>query len=81
MAEGASRERWSRTSSLMCLLANAFRDEKKRKKPFAPRDFNPWEGGSKVLKSDVRSVKELKPVLKRVFNAGERRMKMVVEKK
>jgi len=41
MADGAMRERWSHTSSLMALLANLQRDPKKGKR-FSPEDFDPF---------------------------------------
>ena len=41
MADGAMRERWSHTSSLMALLANLHRDPRKGKR-FGPDDFDPF---------------------------------------
>jgi len=41
MAEGLGRERWAHTSLICTLIANANRDPKKRR-PFAPSDFDPY---------------------------------------
>ena len=49
MGEAAGRERWSRASALMALLANVNRDPK-RGRSFSPDDFSPFaarrRGGS-----------------------------------
>lgn len=42
MAEGASRERWARTSTEVWIVAESKRNRKKRPKPFTPDDFSPW---------------------------------------
>lgn len=39
--EGKSEDAWNRTALLACLLANANRDPKKRKRPFGVEDFHP----------------------------------------
>jgi len=41
MAEGRVEEAWSRTATLMALIANAHRDPKKGR-VFQPTDFNPF---------------------------------------
>ena len=41
MAEGLGRQRWSHTSALMALIANANRDPKKHR-AFRPSDFDPY---------------------------------------
>lgn len=41
MVEGRSRDRWGHTSSVICVIANAHRDPKKRRRPFQPGEFNP----------------------------------------
>ncbi|MBX3387162.1 MAG: hypothetical protein KF768_11375 [Phycisphaeraceae bacterium] len=41
MAEARQRESWSRTASVMALLANTQRDPKKTR-PFRPSDFDPF---------------------------------------
>jgi hypothetical protein len=43
MAQAAARERWSRTSAVLALIANANRDPKKTR-PFKPSDFDPYAG-------------------------------------
>jgi len=42
MAEARTRQEWSRTSSLLALIANVNRDPKKTR-PFKPGDFNPLQ--------------------------------------
>ena len=42
MAEGRGRETWAHTSLICCLLANASRDPKKRRRPYTPADFDPY---------------------------------------
>jgi hypothetical protein len=42
MAKGRQRAEWERTALLAAIGANPYRDSKKRKKPFEPRDFNPF---------------------------------------
>ncbi|MBX3356430.1 MAG: hypothetical protein KF724_12110 [Phycisphaeraceae bacterium] len=41
MAEARQRELWSRTASVMALIANTQRDPKKTR-PFRPSDFDPF---------------------------------------
>ncbi len=41
MAEARQRESWSRTASVMALIANTQRDPKKSR-PFRPSDFDPF---------------------------------------
>ena len=50
MADGAQRERWSRTSSMMALIANVNRNPKKTR-GFRPADFDPFaeKPGPQVL--------------------------------
>lgn len=43
MAEGRSKDAWSRTAAILSMLANANRDPQKRRQPFRPSDFNPYE--------------------------------------
>lgn len=42
MALARCRHDWGQTAQLLCLLANAHRDPQKRRRPFAPDDFNPY---------------------------------------
>jgi len=42
MAEGMVEDEWTRTASIMALIANCHRDDKKRTKPYTPNDFNPF---------------------------------------
>jgi hypothetical protein len=41
MADGKSRAAWSHTSAILSLIANAYRDPKKRRRPYQAREFNP----------------------------------------
>jgi hypothetical protein len=43
MADGRKREMWDHTSALLAMTAEINRDPKKRRKPFLPSDFNPYE--------------------------------------
>ena len=63
MAEGRGRFEWNKTSSLMALLVNIFRDRKKWK-AVKPADFNPYQHHSGREKPHVRvSVAEMKQML------------------
>ena len=62
MAEARMRDEWSRTSSLMALIANVNRDPKKTR-ALKPRDFDPFSGRSESVKTDIT-------VLKAVFVDG-----------
>jgi hypothetical protein len=42
MALARCRHDWGQTAQLLCLLANAHRDPKQRRRPFNPDDFNPY---------------------------------------
>jgi hypothetical protein len=42
MARGRQKSEWAQTSTVLCLLANANRDKKRRPYPFEPDDFNPF---------------------------------------
>ena len=44
MCEGRGRAEWGRTSSIMALLANIWRDRARRPTPFHPADFSPYGG-------------------------------------
>lgn len=41
MSKAKRRHDWRQTSFLITVIANAHRDEKKRKRPFYPEDFMP----------------------------------------
>lgn len=41
MADARQESDWSRTASVMALIANCNRDPKQRREPFAPQDFTP----------------------------------------
>lgn len=51
MAEAKRRDAWSRTSSLMALLANCHRDPK-RTRPFAPGYFDPFTHREQEQRAD-----------------------------
>lgn len=46
MSEARQRERWDHTSFIIATLMNANRDPKKRRRPFAPSEFNPFSPDS-----------------------------------
>lgn len=62
MAEARQRESWTRTASVMALLANTQRDPKKTR-PFRPSDFDPFS----AAKSAEPLAKVGVGVLKTVF--------------
>ncbi len=41
MSDGRVKEAWGRQSALLAMLANCHRDQKRRTKPYEPRDFDP----------------------------------------
>lgn len=43
MAEAKSRDAWNHTASLLWIVAESKRSQKKRARPFTPDEFNPWE--------------------------------------
>jgi hypothetical protein len=47
MADGRLRSAWGRTSALMAMLANVNRDPKRRRKPYAASEFNPYHAGKR----------------------------------
>jgi hypothetical protein len=58
MAEARGRDEWSRTASLMALLANCHRDPKKTR-VFKPRQFYPFSRRSKPLKVPLSALREV----------------------
>jgi hypothetical protein len=56
MAEGRQRVDWSRTSSLMALIANTQRDPKKTR-AFRPSDFDPFIQPRPIPKAGVGVLK------------------------
>ncbi len=59
MAEARQRDAWSRTSSLMTLIANAHRDPRKNR-PFRAQDFDPFarpNSGPPTAKVGVEALK------------------------
>ena len=56
MAEGRQRADWSRTSSLMALIANTQRDPKKTR-AFRPSDFDPFARPRAIPKAGVGVLK------------------------
>ncbi len=47
-AEGAQKERWNHTSSVVAQQYSIHRDPKKRQKPYQPHEFNPFYEPPKV---------------------------------
>ncbi len=62
MTRAQSEDVWTRTASLMALIANCNRDPKRRSKAFTPNDFNPYAPPPPVkTKEEVKKrVKELR---------------------
>ena len=58
MAEGRTKDEWSRTASLMAWIGNCHRDPKKTR-PFRPSDFDPFAKAAKPIKVGVDVVKEM----------------------
>ncbi len=58
MAEGRSRDEWSRMSSLLALIATAHRDPKKTR-AFKPGDFDPFAKPTRPIKVGVEVLKEV----------------------
>jgi hypothetical protein len=61
MVDGRRRETWNHTAHLLAMLANCHRDEKRRKNPFLPGEFNPTIKRPKV-KLPTMPVSVLKPL-------------------
>ena len=61
MADAKRRENWSHTSHIMSLMANVNRDVKKRRRPYAARDFSPFANRpeAKTPKTSIRLLKEV----------------------
>jgi hypothetical protein len=66
MAEAAGRERWSRASGLMALIANVNRHPK-RTRPFAPDDFSPFAARRRSGSKGVPLTKDNLYLLKQAF--------------
>ncbi|MCC7350217.1 MAG: hypothetical protein IT446_06575 [Phycisphaerales bacterium] len=62
MAEGLGRERWSHTSLICALIANAHRDPK-RGRPFKPADFDPYARQDRRQVADKRSLAIIREAL------------------
>jgi len=58
MAEARVRDEWSRTSSLMALVANCNRDPK-RTRAFRPSDFDPFARTREPVKVGVEVLKDV----------------------
>jgi len=58
MAEARTRDAWSRTASVMALLANCHRDPK-RTRAFKPRDFDPFEKRTSPMKVGIKVLKDV----------------------
>ena len=58
MAEAKTKDAWSRTASLMALLANCHRDPKKTR-AFKPGDFDPFAKRTPLVKVGVEVLKDV----------------------
>jgi len=65
MAEGHSRDRWSRLASLLAMLANCNRDPKKGR-AFKPADFDPYERSDRK-KDAIKITTETLPMMRQAF--------------
>jgi len=54
MAEASAREKWNHTASILCLLANIYRDPKKHS-PYKPSDFTPFKAKKAVTVKDTKA--------------------------
>lgn len=58
MADARSRDEWSRTSSLMALLANCHRDPRKSR-ALTPRDFDPFAASETKVTVGIGVLKDV----------------------
>jgi len=58
MAEARVKDEWTRTSSLMALIANVHRDPK-RTRAFKPADFDPFARPARPIKVGVEVLKDV----------------------
>ena len=72
MAEGRDRHLWNHTSAVLAMLANANRDTKKRKRPFGPDEFNPYESRSRGATAGIPVTAENIHVLKVLIGSQRR---------
>lgn len=71
MAKARLREQWRPIATLTALYANVHRDSKKRPKPFAAEDFNPF--ATPVRKRKPAVPKAGIEVLKALLNEPRRK--------
>ena len=64
MAEARSRLAWATAAAVMCVIANANRDVKRRPQPFGPADFDPHEIAAARRRTTTNVSVD---ILKRVF--------------
>ena len=63
MAEARQRHDWSMASGIMCLIAEIHRDPRRRSRPFAPADFDPFAPGTREHRLPG-SIEDLKVLLR-----------------
>jgi len=71
MARCRQQAEWERTALLAAIGANPFRDTKKRKRPFAPNDFNPF-AKRRLPKVEKEKIKISVECLKGLCKGGDR---------
>lgn len=79
MAEARERAEWDRTTNLMAMLANQWRDTKTHAEPFQPFEFNPllssreMKAIRKAMREEKRQNRQMAPItiLKDLFVKGE----------
>lgn len=54
MAEARAKEKWNHTSSILCLIANIYRDPKKHR-AFKPTDFSPFHSKPAEVIKDTKA--------------------------
>lgn len=57
MHGAALEERWTRTAATMALLANLWRDPKRKPEPWRPRDFHPMAPKPEPIPADITALK------------------------
>jgi len=63
MGEGRGRDRWSHTSLICAILANASRDPKRTPRAFRPSDFDPYARADRRRVADKEDLSVLREAL------------------
>ncbi len=63
--EACGRDRWNHTAAVLAMLANVNRDPKRRRRPFMPANFHPYEqgrqrrGGLRITSANIGVLEKL----------------------